>query len=335
MKKLIGVIVSMVFITLLVGGALLAWNFYKTPRGPKLTYQEETIAEPAVEPAARSENVVAPEALAQKNTCGGKGVISVMMIGDDKSEGVWPFGADLVRLVQVDYDNQDVRIIAFSRDIPIEKTGMKTHPSEDLGLAYYYMSQETEGTDQEKMLAGTDLVGRILKDEFKVKGDHYFTIDLNRLPTFVDTIGGVEINNPKAFTNDWDIYFPEGVQRLDGYLSAQYVRSYNPDGDMARMNRQNVYLKGLREQLLSFQIVTKIPDLYQRFQEAIVTDMSPEQFATLGCMIDKEQVTEENTLTYQVGPDFLMYDANGAVVPGSDNLDKLIDDILKHKYPKK
>ena len=52
-------------------------------------------------------------------------------------------------------------------------------------------------------------------------------------------------------------------------------------------------------------------------------------------MIDKKQVTEENTLTYQVGKDLKMYDAGGAMVPGSDNLSKQIDDILKHKYPTK
>ena len=331
MKKLFGIIVSVLLLGLLAGGFLAALIFYRSPLGPKLTYQEE----PAGQVDTRSENVVAPEMLLQENPCGGKGVISVMVIGDDRSEGVWPFGADLVRLVQVDYDNKDVRIIAFSRDIPIEKTNLEAHLSEDLGLAYYYKSQETEGADQEKMLAGTDLVGRILKDEFKVKSDHYLTIDLNRLPTFIDTIGGVQIDNPKEFYSDRQILFPAGLQRLDGNLSAEYVRSYHPDGDMARMYRQNVYLKGLREQLLSFQIVTRIPELYQRFQEAIVTDMSPEQFAVLACMLDKDQVSEENTITYQVGPDFLMYDANSAVVPGSEELDKLIDDILKHKYPKK
>jgi anionic cell wall polymer biosynthesis LytR-Cps2A-Psr (LCP) family protein len=137
-----------------------------------------------------------------------------------------------------------------------------------------------------RITTATTLVGQTLYDTFGVAPQAYFTLQLDSLPDMIDALDGVDINNPVAFTSDKNMYFPAGVQHLNGKQSREFVQTYHPGGDEARRSRQNLFLEGMQATLLNAGLVTQLPDLYNTFNSAITTDLSPLQIKELACMLE-------------------------------------------------
>jgi anionic cell wall polymer biosynthesis LytR-Cps2A-Psr (LCP) family protein len=56
------------------------------------------------------------------------------------------------------------------------------------------------------------------------------------------------------------------------------------EGSFARADNQNRVLCALRDKLTNPSVVPKIPELIRSFQDAILTDLSPEQLGQLACI---------------------------------------------------
>lgn len=83
-------------------------------------------------------------------------------------------------------------------------------------------------------------------ENYDLRADHYLTLELKSVEGLFAAVGDVEIDNPKAFISDYGVSFPKGVQTLSPYEAEEYVRSYDPDGDLGRIERQNLFLKAFR-----------------------------------------------------------------------------------------
>jgi rRNA pseudouridine-1189 N-methylase Emg1 (Nep1/Mra1 family) len=73
--------------------------------------------------------------------------------------------------------------------------------------------------------------------------------------------------------------------------------------------RQNLFIDALRAKLLTFDVITKIPELYNRFSGMIVTDLSPEDIAQLSCML--KEVPPESVAIYEMDSDQRIKDNKG------------------------
>jgi polyisoprenyl-teichoic acid--peptidoglycan teichoic acid transferase len=319
---LILLVISLVFTV--VWGIFAA---YQRPLGQPLAISQAqpTTVALAAKPEAK------PEAKPQqpKEVCGQTGKMKLVVIGSDRTAGVAPYGADGVRLIQVDYTNRKVTIAAFTRDLEVRIKGLadKKVTRAPLGLAYHYKFTETSGTEKDKTLAGTNLIAEVLYDNYKLQPDHYLTTELQHFDSLVDAIGGIKISNPLSFVSDNGTTFGAGSLDLTGELAAEFMRTFKPGGDMARLQRQNIVMKGLREKLISLDMATKLPTLYDNFNKIVLTDLSLEQFNSLNCMLS--EVPKEDIMTYEIGADERVTGPDGKLVEQPRGLPAILNSLFK------
>lgn len=84
--------------------------------------------------------------------------------------------------------------------------------------------------------------------------DHVAIVDFEGFSGLTDALGGVEVNNPAAFSSSIaDDHFPAGAVSLDGDSALNFVRERYAfaDGDYQRVRNQQIFLSGLVSEVLS------------------------------------------------------------------------------------
>jgi LCP family protein required for cell wall assembly len=266
-----------------------------------------------------SENTSTPEVMstsAPEVNCNHSGVMTFMFLARDVSAGVWPYGADLIRFIRVDFSKKTVRIIAVPRDLWVE-TPHLDHLKIDhsrLGLVYYRVEQDTIGTKKQIATAATSAVAQAIYDNFKVVADHYIFFEMRDFATLIDQLGGLDVNIPARVTFDDHIY-EAGLQHLDGEYALFYAR-FLPANELTegwnRLARQELIFKSLEAKLLQTENILRIPSFINLFNDDVVTDLSPALMVDLTCMADmvlREDITlkqVEREMVLGAGPDSSM-----------------------------
>jgi LCP family protein required for cell wall assembly len=114
--------------------------------------------------------------------------------------------------------------------------------------------------------------------------DHLLEVDFEDFPKFVDTIGGITVDNPSricapGFDNFWRGFdLPAGEQELTGRQALGYARvRKNPcapaENDLDRAARQQEVLSGIRGALVSPMTFLRLPWVSWRAPQTIRTDL--------------------------------------------------------------
>jgi len=336
MKKKTSAVVP-VLLTLLVGviglGVFQVVKLYNKPMAEALvlpTAASKSVALPAV--ASNADVKAVTPTAKPKGSCGNTGTMMLLFTGADFSKGVWPLGADSVRLIKIDFDKERIVMVAFPRDLVIDASGVapENQATQRLGLTYYYEQLATQGTDKDKIVAGTQVIATELLENFAVQPEHYFTLQFKSLEDLFGAVGDVEIDNPKAFVSDYGVQFPQGKQTLTPALAAEFVRTSEPDYDKGRLARQDLFLKALKVKVLSAGIIPQVPALLEQFKEVITTDLSPNQLVSLACMVDK---VKDNKVDYYeiIGDKLVTPGSDLALLPKFDVIKKYLDQVYKIK----
>ena len=103
------------------------------------------------------------------------------------------------------------------------------------------------------------------------------------------------------------IHFEKGEMQMEGKVALKYARSRhgNDGGDFGRSERQAVVLEGLKEKLISLDIVKKSPKLLDAVIKNVKTDISFEEIKDLYDLVGNSEeyeittvhLTEDNVLT--------------------------------------
>jgi LCP family protein required for cell wall assembly len=318
-RVLTGVVVALSFLVLVLAGFALMLAFGTPLAKPMVITTQEVRSEPA---AAAAPTVVEAKANPQKKDglCGKSGSQIVMFNGADFSLGVEPLGADAVRYVKLDYDNGKITVVAFPRDLWVKTAGLTSQNIAEtrLGMSYYYKKEATKGSDKHRITVATELLAQVIYDNFEVVPVNYLTLQLDNIAEMIETIGGVEVNIPTTIISDAKVTFPAGLQTLDGPLSAEYLRTYLPGGEPARLQRQNLYLRALQKKVMNANIVSKTPDLIKQYDKSIVTDLSPKELLALACM--SEAVPQKEIVFHEIGGDLVTEGENMILFPKVDEI---------------
>ena len=105
------------------------------------------------------------------------------------------------------------------------------------------------------------------------------------------------------------IVYPEGEMEMEGEDALKFVRSRHGDGDFGRSRRQLAVLKGLKNELISIDIVTKAPKLLDAIVDNVTTDITLEEIKAFNDLVQNPeeyevvdiQLTEDNVLTSSNG----------------------------------
>jgi polyisoprenyl-teichoic acid--peptidoglycan teichoic acid transferase len=215
----------------------------------------------------------------------------VLLVGSDSRVDSYSAGlADAIRIVRVDFVHPGLSYLAFPRDLYVEIPGIESHGGITHGKinqaylygnpAFGYSSLPGEGPG---LLAAT------LQHNFGVEVDHYLAVNLQAFSEIVDELGGLDINLPytvdgrAARSVDRDRYFPAGQLHLNGYRTMLLARM-RPNGDMERLQTQNLILKAFAAELLSPEALPKLPNLAQTLYNTVQTDLGPGEVSALICL---------------------------------------------------
>ncbi|NLN49928.1 MAG: LCP family protein [Clostridiales bacterium] len=132
---------------------------------------------------------------------------------------------------------------------------------------------------------GIDYNKKVVEDLFKIKIDNYLVLNFNAIKNGVDALGGFTVTLPK----DIKISDPElkkkfmlkkGTHTLNGIQTLEYLRYRNDGkGDIARLYRQQQFVKDLQDSFLKMENIPLIPRAYVAIHNDIKTDMGASDMA--------------------------------------------------------
>lgn len=170
--------------------------------------------------------------------------------------------ADTMMLMHIPEDRENVYVMSIMRDTWVNIPRQGEHKM-NAAMA----------------LGGVPLVVETVESLFDSRVDHVAIIDFAGFKELTDALGGVEINNPIAFTaiGSTGEYFPAGTQTLDGESALSFVRERKDfsDGDYQRVRNQQLFVKALMSEFLTAETLTnpvRINEVVNEFSPFISVD---------------------------------------------------------------
>lgn len=138
---------------------------------------------------------------------------------------------------------------------------------------------------------GVKMSVQTVENFLEIPIDYYVKINMEGFIEIIDTLGGVDIENPFSFTSWYE--FPQGDLLLDGEHALDYVRMRygDPRGDIGRSERQRKVLKAMIKKGTSPTILTKLDKILEQSGSHIKTNIPFDEVHNL--ITDyKESLTE-------------------------------------------
>jgi LCP family protein required for cell wall assembly len=219
------------------------------------------------------------------------GRLNVLLIGSDAGPGRWSMRADAIILVSVEIESG--RVAAFSlprytRNVPLPEPAASAFAcrclSEDyINALYVYANQHPDLFPGENEIdRGLTALTGAIETLFGTTLDGIAVADLNGFVRLIDAVGGVTVDVPYAVYDaeypppdgsaPVEISFPAGVQHMDGWHALAYARTRHQDGDVARMQRQQIVIQALQREL-SCDLLGNLPAVLDVAREALWTNL--------------------------------------------------------------
>ena len=339
MNRIVWIVVGFLAAVILVACSLLPGS----PPAPVVVTQLVTVIvtqEPAIPPPPTEVPPPTPTPLLAPTetpipiptglACGGSGKMALLLLGESLPEKNPEHGADAIRLVKVDFDNDAVTILPMPPDLWVNTPNLAGVKATTLTNSYR-TAKDAAASQGERaaMVQGTQAMAQTLLDNFGYQPDHYITLSQLLFTRMVDTLGGIEINLPTRVdgTQEGHGVFEAGLQVFNGERANDYVRILQPNNQLqpdewGRFERQNQVLAALRAKILQPGNWPAMPQLVNQFANLVVTDLSPIQLLDLNCMID---AVGEKVIILQVGQDMVTVDAQGHLIQDGTDIQSLIE----------
>lgn len=194
--------------------------------------------------------------------------MNVLVVGTDADEN-GNGRADSIMVFNVDLQNDRVNVISIPRDSRVEIPGRRNPDKINHSYAY----------------GGIELTKETVSNLLGVPIDYYAVTNFSGFEDIVELLGGVYIDVPKKMhTHTWygDIDLEPGYQLLDAQQALGFVRyRYDAGGDIARAERQQIFLKAVYNRIISMEDVSKLPQVMTALLDMVDTDLSYMQLAAL------------------------------------------------------
>ena len=175
-----------------------------------------------------------------------------------------------------------------------------------------------------------------VEHNFNIDIHHYVVIDWTGFVELVDAMDGIEVDVAERisdFGTDVLDVFPNntvepGLQHMDGERALGYSR-VRTDGDLKRIDRQQLVIRAVASKAVSLGYLAKIPELWSAYSQTFRHDIDNALipgYALLGAKIDLENIE-----TFSLGS--TMYgavseDGQLILLPNRDEMYAVIDTFL-------
>lgn len=201
------------------------------------------------------------------------GVINVLVLGDDSrgedqdeyEQEIGQIGerSDTMMLLHIPEDRSGIYVMSIMRDLWVDVPGQG---EERISAA---MSQ-----------GGPELAMETVEQLLQTHIDHVAVINFDGFNELTDALGGVYVDNPRAFSAGQrnPAFFPEGTIRLEGSGALRFVRERKAfsEGDYVRVENQQLVVKAIMDRLFSSEILTS-PERIMGVVDGIVPYLSVDE----------------------------------------------------------
>ncbi|SEU03253.1 cell envelope-related function transcriptional attenuator common domain-containing protein [Salinibacillus kushneri] len=191
---------------------------------------------------------------------------NVLLLGSD-SRGEEDPRTDTIMIGQYDPEKETAKLVSIMRDSYVNIPG---YGYNKINAAFHF--------------GGPELLRQTIKENFGIDLEYYAIVDFEGFTEIVDTIApdGVEINVEKHMSRHIGVTLEPGRQTLNGKELLGYARYRYSDSDFERVERQQKVMKKLKEKLVSFSGVLKLPRMVGTLQPYINTNMETSNIISLG-----------------------------------------------------
>jgi LCP family protein required for cell wall assembly len=204
--------------------------------------------------------------------------VNILVMGIDEVPGVsesspeiFSGRTDTLLLVRLDPQSGNVNVMSIPRDTRVQIPG-------------YGMDK----INQANVEGGPELVAQTIAYNLgNIEIDRYIRVHTGAFREMVDLVGGIEVYVPKRMeytdqTQDLYIDLYPGWQTLDGDQAEQFARfRKDANGDIGRVQRQQMLLKAFRERLTNPTVIPKLPQAIRVLQRYVDTNLTLEEMLAL------------------------------------------------------
>lgn len=195
---------------------------------------------------------------------------NILLLGSDRRPNEVNWRTDVIMILALDFESGKAGVISLPRDLYIDE--IPGHQPNKINVVDYLGETDKPGG------GGPALLAAILEARMGVPIQHYLRFEFEGFKQVIDALGGVEIqvdcpiydNVPEE---DVVLNLGVGTHKLTGRQALSYVRTRRQGGDLERARRQQRMALAIRDQVLSQNLLPKVPALYVALQEAVDTDI--------------------------------------------------------------
>lgn len=262
--------------------------------------------------------------------------VTVLVMGIDRRVGEDEKGylTDSMMLLTVDPAAKTAAMLSLPRDLWVEIPGygVDTINTANRSGDYY----DYPG-------GGPALAVKTVEHNLGVTVNYYVRLDFTAFETLVDTIGGIDVDNPTTIDDEFypngsygyePFYLEAGQHHLNGHDALRYARTRHGATDIDRATRQQQVVMAVRDRVLSLNmlptLITKAPLLYQTLNESIWTNLTLDQIvalALLGQDIPRENI-ETAVIDYRYVLEYTTPEGRQVLVPLRDKIRELRDELF-------
>lgn len=243
-----------------------------------------------------------PPAAPFPTSCDGPGRINILVIGMDGRSANYNRAAraDALAVVGVNFGDRTAQILSIPRDLWVQIPAYGNAPTYENRInTAYALGQEYNYPG-----GGPAFEALTVSNNFGLRIDRTVVLNFTAFETAVDTMGGIDIDVPRAihdkqYPDDEGgtlvLEIPAGLVHMDGRTALMYARTRHQDNDFGRMRRQQQVVLAMRGKLFSAESITALPGLAQLLYNSVRTDLTLDEVSLLGCVgpqIPRESITQ-------------------------------------------
>ncbi len=209
--------------------------------------------------------------------------VNILLLGSDRRPGEAVGRTDVLMIVSIFPDLPGVSMISIPRDFYAWIPGWGY---DKINTAYLRASRVNyEG-------GGPALLRDTIEYNFGIPIHAYAMVDFASFRSIVDTLGGVDVVVECSFhdtypddespTGQTDIDLLPGIHHLDGKHALWYSRSRWNTSDYDRHRRQQQVIRAMYTQALNQNLLPRVPELWDAYQQWVETDLRLNDLLSLG-----------------------------------------------------
>ncbi|MBF2098323.1 MAG: LCP family protein [Gloeomargaritaceae cyanobacterium C42_A2020_066] len=212
-------------------------------------------------------------------------VMGIKMLALDEQEGfqkrVNTFDglADTILIARFEPDTRQVRALSIPRDTRVNIPG---HGWSKINATNVWGGPALTAHTLDMLLGGVEV-------------DRYVRVNPMAVEALVDALGGITLTVPEDMRYQDDsqhlyINLKAGRQRLNGKQAMAFLLfRYDRLGDIGRIQRQQLFMRAFREEVLTPATLARLPQLLSAIQTYVDTNLTVEEIVALAGLVKEVQ----------------------------------------------